>query len=54
MLLAGLSLPPDVQVTEVLGGAPAVLDRLVSGGKETSTSSPPTIQATPRVPRPRC
>lgn len=35
VLLAGLSLPPDVQVTEVLGGAPAVLDQLVSGGAGT-------------------
>ncbi len=31
VLLAGLSLTADVQVTEVLGGAPAVLDQLVAG-----------------------
>jgi uncharacterized OB-fold protein len=35
VLLAGLSLPADVQVTEVLGGAPAVLDQLVAGGAGT-------------------
>lgn len=29
VLLAGLSLPSDVQVTEVLGGAPAVLDEII-------------------------
>jgi len=31
VLLAGLSLPDDVPVTEVLGGAPAVLDQIVTG-----------------------
>jgi uncharacterized OB-fold protein len=31
VLLAGLSLPADLQVTEVLGGAPAALDQLVAG-----------------------
>jgi uncharacterized OB-fold protein len=35
VLLAGLSLPADVQVTEVLGGAPAVLDQLVAGAAGT-------------------
>lgn len=30
VLLAGLSLPADITVTEVLGGAPAVLDQIVS------------------------
>ena len=35
VLLAGLSLPADVQVTEVLGGAPAVLDQLVAGDAGT-------------------
>jgi uncharacterized OB-fold protein len=31
VLLAGLSLPADVAVSEVLGGAPAVLDQLLGG-----------------------
>ena len=35
VLLAGLSLPADAEVTEVLGGAPAVLDQLVAGDAGT-------------------
>lgn len=35
VLLAGLSLHADVQVTEVLGGAPAVLDQLVAADAGT-------------------
>jgi uncharacterized OB-fold protein len=35
VLLAGLSLPSDVAVAEVLGGAPAVLDQLLAGGDGT-------------------
>jgi uncharacterized OB-fold protein len=35
VLLAGLSLPADIAVTEVLGGAPAVLDQITSGGAGT-------------------
>src|ERR1700761_4678860 len=33
VLLAGLSLPADVAVSEVLGGAPAVLDQVLSAGE---------------------
>ncbi|HEX5256243.1 MAG TPA: OB-fold domain-containing protein [Mycobacterium sp.] len=35
VLLAALSLPADTHVTEVLGGAPAVLDQNVSAGETT-------------------
>lgn len=35
VLLAALSLPPDVAVSEVLGGAPAVLDQLCSADDAT-------------------
>ncbi|TVS90046.1 OB-fold domain-containing protein [Mycobacterium helveticum] len=35
VLLAALSLPADTAVTEVLGGAPAVLDQIVSAGERT-------------------
>lgn len=35
VLLAGLSLSADVPVTEVLGGAPAVLDQLLAGVDDT-------------------
>jgi len=35
VLLAALSLPADTPVTEVLGGAPAVLDQIGSAGKGT-------------------
>src|SRR5271167_442410 len=35
VLLAALSLPADTPVTEVLGGAPAVLDQIGSGGDGT-------------------
>ena len=35
MLLAALSLPADVPVSEVLGGAPAVLDQLLSAADGT-------------------
>ena len=33
VLLAGLSLPADIAVTEVLGGAPAALDQIVTGAE---------------------
>ncbi|BBZ15579.1 Zn-ribbon domain-containing OB-fold protein [Mycobacterium branderi] len=35
VLLAGLSLPADVPVSEVLGGAPAVLDQILAGAEGT-------------------
>jgi uncharacterized OB-fold protein len=35
VLLAGLSLPADVAVSEVLGGAPAVLDQILGGSEGT-------------------
>ncbi|MCK0516713.1 Zn-ribbon domain-containing OB-fold protein [Williamsia sp. DF01-3] len=35
VLLAGLSLDPDVPITEVLGGAPAVLDQVTSADPHT-------------------
>ena len=35
VLLAGLSLPADVAVSEVLGGAPAVLDQILSASEGT-------------------
>ena len=35
VLLAALSLPADTPVTEVLGGAPAVLDQIGSAGDAT-------------------
>lgn len=35
VLLAGLSLPADVAVTEVLGGAPALLDQIVAAADRT-------------------
>lgn len=35
MLLAALSLPADVAVSEVLGGAPAVLDQLLNAAEST-------------------
>src|SRR6201996_8700477 len=35
VLLAALSLPADVPVSEVLGGAPAVLDQIGSAGDGT-------------------
>jgi uncharacterized OB-fold protein len=35
VLLAGLSVAADVQVTEVLGGAPAVLDQILGAGEGT-------------------
>lgn len=35
VLLAGLSLPSDVAVSEVLGGAPAVLDQILGAGDGT-------------------
>lgn len=35
VLLAGLSLPADVPVTEVLGGAPAVLDQILAAADGT-------------------
>jgi uncharacterized OB-fold protein len=35
VLLAALSLPADTAVTEVLGGAPAVLDQIVNAGERT-------------------
>jgi uncharacterized OB-fold protein len=35
VLLAGLSLPADIPLTEVLGGAPAVLDQIVGAGRGT-------------------
>jgi uncharacterized OB-fold protein len=35
VLLAGLSLSADVPVTEVLGGAPAVVDQLLAGVEDT-------------------
>ena len=35
VLLAGLSLPADIPVTEVLGGAPAALDQLVAAAEGT-------------------
>jgi uncharacterized OB-fold protein len=35
VLLAGLSLPPDVPVTEALGGAPAVLDQIAAAAADT-------------------
>jgi uncharacterized OB-fold protein len=35
VLLAGLSLPADVAVTEVLGGAPAVLDQVLGASEGT-------------------
>src|ERR1700727_2833621 len=35
VLLAGLSLPADVAVSEVLGGAPAVLDQIMGASQGT-------------------
>lgn len=35
VLLAGLSLPADVPVSEVLGGGPAVVDQILGGGEGT-------------------
>src|ERR1700761_8037420 len=35
VLLAALSLPADVAVSEVLGGAPAVLDQLLNAAEST-------------------
>jgi uncharacterized OB-fold protein len=35
VLLAGLSLPADIAVAEVLGGAPAALDQLLAGAEGT-------------------
>jgi uncharacterized OB-fold protein len=35
VLLAGLSLPADIAITEVLGGAPAVLDQILAAGADT-------------------